>query len=142
MKAIPLRPVSAPSSKAARTGDCRSSRAITPLPTTEPANDSSAAQSAGPAGSRWLDGITFRPHAARTLLCAQSTCKLVLPVARCETTAVEAGRVIADSGLVGLVVANKLGVPTAIVSAVDVLRLMQRAPRMYQHCRPSCATRR
>ncbi|WP_427008686.1 hypothetical protein [Pseudarthrobacter sp. H2] len=47
-----------------------------------------------------------------------------LPVVRRETTAVEAGRLIADSGLVGLVIANKLGVPTAIVSAVDVLRLM------------------
>ncbi|MBT2547287.1 hypothetical protein [Arthrobacter sp. ISL-65] len=47
-----------------------------------------------------------------------------LPVVRRETTAVEAGRLIADSGLVGLVVANRLGVPTAIVSAVDVLRLM------------------
>ncbi|MDQ0663156.1 CBS domain-containing protein [Arthrobacter ulcerisalmonis] len=47
-----------------------------------------------------------------------------LPVVRRETTAVEAGRLIADSGLVGLVIANRRGIPTAIVSAVDVLRLM------------------
>jgi CBS domain-containing protein len=47
-----------------------------------------------------------------------------LPVVRRETTAVEAGRLIADSGLVGLVVANRQGVPAAIISAVDVLRLM------------------
>nr|WP_246223967.1 hypothetical protein [Pseudarthrobacter psychrotolerans] len=50
--------------------------------------------------------------------------QVALPVVRRETNAVEAGRLIADSGLVGLVIANKLGVPTAIVSAVDVLRLM------------------
>jgi CBS domain-containing protein len=50
--------------------------------------------------------------------------KVSLPVVRRETTAAEAGRLIADSGLVGLVIADRRGVPTAIVSAVDVLRLM------------------
>jgi len=50
--------------------------------------------------------------------------QVVLPVARRETTAVEAGRLIAEGGLVGLVIANEAGTPTAILSAVDVLQLM------------------
>lgn len=50
--------------------------------------------------------------------------QVVLPVVRRETTAVEAGRLIAEGGLVGLVIANEAGTPTAILSAVDVLQLM------------------
>ncbi|MGO4588543.1 hypothetical protein [Paenarthrobacter sp. 2TAF44] len=47
-----------------------------------------------------------------------------LPVIHRETTAVEAGRLIAGGGMVGLVIANDAGTPVAIVSAVDVLQLM------------------
>ena len=50
--------------------------------------------------------------------------KVSLPIVRRETTAAEAGRLVAESALVGLVIANERGTPTAIVSAVDVLRLM------------------
>ncbi|MDQ6753705.1 MAG: CBS domain-containing protein [Actinomycetota bacterium] len=50
--------------------------------------------------------------------------QVALPVVRRETTAVEAGRLIAEGSLVGLVVANNDGVPVAILSAVDVLQLM------------------
>ncbi|WP_427007749.1 hypothetical protein [Pseudarthrobacter sp. H2] len=48
----------------------------------------------------------------------------MLPVVRRETTAVEAGRLIAEGGLVGLVIADSAGIPVAILSAVDVLQLM------------------
>jgi CBS domain-containing protein len=50
--------------------------------------------------------------------------QVALPVVRRETTAVEAGRLIAEGGLVGLVIANKAGIPSAILSPVDVLQLM------------------
>jgi CBS domain-containing protein len=50
--------------------------------------------------------------------------QVALPVVRRETTAVEAGRLIAEGGLVGLVIANNAGVPSSILSAVDVLQLM------------------
>jgi CBS domain-containing protein len=50
--------------------------------------------------------------------------QVALPVVRRETTAVEAGRLIAEGGLVGLVIANDAGTPAAILSAVDVLQLM------------------
>ena len=50
--------------------------------------------------------------------------QVALPVVRRETTAVEAARLIAEGGLVGLVIANDAGTPVAILSAVDVLQLM------------------
>lgn len=47
-----------------------------------------------------------------------------MPIVRRETTAITAASLIAENGLIGLVIADKAGVPVAIVSAIDVLRLM------------------
>lgn len=50
--------------------------------------------------------------------------KIKLPVVRRDTTAIEAARLIAEGGRIGLVVADGAGVPVAIISAIDVMRLM------------------
>jgi CBS domain-containing protein len=47
-----------------------------------------------------------------------------LPLVTRATTALEAARVIATERLSGLVVANASGIPVAVVSSADVLRLM------------------
>ena len=47
-----------------------------------------------------------------------------VPLVRRETTALEAARLIARERLVGLVVADDAGIPVAVVSSADVLRLM------------------
>lgn len=50
--------------------------------------------------------------------------KTELPLVRRETTAVEAARLIAEGGRIGLVVAEDAGAPVAVISATDVMRLM------------------
>lgn len=50
--------------------------------------------------------------------------KITLPVVRRDTTAVEAARLIAGDGRIGLVVADAHGIPVTIISAIDVMRLM------------------
>jgi len=50
--------------------------------------------------------------------------KTELPLVRRETAAVDAARLIAEGGRIGLVVADDAGSPVAIISATDVMRLM------------------
>lgn len=47
-----------------------------------------------------------------------------MPVVNRDTTAMEAAKLIAGSNVVGLVIADRRGVPVALVSAIDVLTLM------------------
>ena len=53
-----------------------------------------------------------------------SDLQISLPMVARETTALEAARAIAADDLVGLVIADSAGVPSAVVSAVDVLGLL------------------
>lgn len=53
-----------------------------------------------------------------------SDLRVHFPVVGRETSALEAARLIAADHLAGLVVADESGVPSAVVSAVDVLALM------------------
>lgn len=53
-----------------------------------------------------------------------SDLQVSLPLVGRNTTALEAARAIAADDLVGLVIANAKGIPSAVVSAVDVLGLL------------------
>jgi CBS domain-containing protein len=53
-----------------------------------------------------------------------SDLQVSLPLVQRRTTALEAARLIARGRLAGLVVANDAGIPFAVVSSADVLRLM------------------
>ena len=53
-----------------------------------------------------------------------SDLEVSLPLVRRETTALEAARLIAHERLAGLVVADDVGTPVAVVSSADVLGLM------------------